>query len=556
MPLTPKQAEELVRLRHEEWAEHQRDWRWLQDSLEGGRRYRDANYRDDPLGAAASHSGLPALKDGETRLVYGEHVDRNLIPHLSETSKDGPDLYAMRLARTPVPRTVGRTINRHLARVYSQEVTRDGPKDLLGWWDDVDGAGTKVDKWMRKTIAPLFLALGQLDIAFDHPPAPEGVEIRTKEDANRYGLSACVASYILPENMLWWEVDPRTRAYSQCLVYERCVEGARFRHWTAEESNAYDADGEWLREHSRVHPFGRPPIVRIFDDRKHRCHNVGQSRYESIAELQKAIYNARSELILGDVQQSHAILQGPPEFVRGDNAIEVGPSNVLPKWVDAVGNAVGWDFLKVPKEGQQEVRLHIQDFQDESDRDAALLKPAGMTTGSTVAQSGISKQYDQQDGNDMLSEISETLADAEISAARMALLVLTDGGLTEFDAIKVVYPKEFGLASAAELAANLVEFQAIVAAAGSLPGCEGEGLKRMVAAMYPGLSDERLAELHEEIEARMESKAADDAMTAEALAASVASVSQNDVGVPGAGSSDDADMDMPPDEDEAEARHA
>jgi hypothetical protein len=179
-----------------------------------------------------------------------------------------------------------------------------------------------------------------------------------------------------------------------------------------------------------------------------------------------------------------------------------------------------------------------------------------MTTGSTVAQSGISKQYDQQDGNDMLSEISETLADAEISAARMALLVLTDGGLTEFDAIKVVYPKEFGLASAAELAANLVEFQAIVAAAGSLPGCEGEGLKRMVAAMYPGLSDERLAELHEEIEARMESKAADDAMTAEALAASVASVSQNDVGVPGAGSSDDADMDMPPDEDEAEARHA
>lgn len=549
--LNRKDAEEFVKLRHVEWHEHERTWRWLQDSLEGGRRYREANYLDDPLGAEAGHAGLPEPKDGETHLQYGLHVERNLIPHVSETTKDGTAVYAMRLARTPVPRTVSRAVDRHLARVYSHEVDRpadENPPQLIEWWADVDGAGTKMDKWMRKTVAPLFLVLGQLDLVFDHPPAPEGVKIATKADADRFGLTACVAGYILPENMLWWEVDPRTRAYSECLVFERCRDGHRFRHWTPTDSNAYDPEGEWLPDASREHPYGRPPIVRVFDNRKHRCGNVGQSRYESIAELQRAIYNARSELILGDVQQSHAILQGPPEFVRGDGAIEVGPTNVLPMWSDTVGNQMAWSYLDPPKGGLQEVRTHVQDFMDEADRDAALLKPAGMTTGTTVAQSGISKEFDQQDGNDMLSEISETLADAEVSAARMVLLVLADGRPKDADlaAVEVNYPKEFGLASAADLSAAIVEFQGIAAAAGDMPETTGEMVKRLVAATLPGISDERMAELHTEIDAFVEGRAADKAMNSEALAASLDGQSQNNVGDLGAGSQANADVNTPP----------
>lgn len=555
--LVQKDAEELIKLRHGEWWEHEREWRWLQDSLEGGARYRDANYMDDALGEKASPAGLPEPKDGETMLVYGEQTLRNLIPHVSETTKEGRPTYAMRLARTPVPRTVSRAVNRHLARIYAQDPVREAPDPLVEWWADVDGAGTTVDKWMRKTVAPLFLVLGQLDLVFDHPPAPEGVQIATRADAARYGLTACVCGYVLPENMVWWDVDPRTRAYSECLVFERCHDGRRYRHWTATDSNAYDGDGRWIPDASREHPFGRPPIVRVFDQRKHRCGNVGQSRYESIAELQKAIYNARSELILGDVQQSHAILQGPKEYVTGDGQMEISPQRVLPIAMDGAGNQSEWGYLDPPKGGIQEVRLHVIDFMEEADRDASLLKPAGMVAGSTVAQSGISKQIDQQDGNDVLSEVSETLADAEVSIARMALLVLSDGRITPGadDAIKVAYPKEFGLASSTELAASMVEFQGIAAAAGELPECTSEGLKRLVAAMLPGLSDERMAELNDEIDAFVDEKAGERSMNSEALAASLGG-QDNNVGAFGPGGPAGADVNIPPVDPNADAIHA
>src|SRR5205085_914822 len=83
--------------------------------------------------------------------------------------------------------------------------------------------------------------------------------------------------------------------------------------------------------------------------------------------------------------------------------------------------------------------------------------------------------------------ISETLADAEVSAARMVLLVLADGRPKDADlaAVEVNYPKEFGLASAADLSAAIVEFQGIAAAAGDMPETTGESVQRLVAATLP-----------------------------------------------------------------------
>ena len=87
---------------------------------------------------------------------------------------DGKDLYVMRLARTPVPEIVERTVESHLCRLYSKEVKREGPASVRGWWADCDGRGTGVDRWMMETVAPLLCVLGQLDLCFGHPPARRG----------------------------------------------------------------------------------------------------------------------------------------------------------------------------------------------------------------------------------------------------------------------------------------------------------------------------------------------------------------------------------------------
>ena len=518
---------DLVKRRHPEWNEHQRRQRWLYDSLEGGTRYIHADYTIDPtavIGDGSSFApwynyGFDPQTSQPYPVSYRQICDRNLIPHQREMGPDGRDLYVMRLAMTPVPNLVERTIEAHLSRIYAKQVTRSGPPDLTTWWADVDGRGSSIDQWMLEVLAPLLLVLGQIDVCFDHPANPPGVKIRNRADALRYGLTDCVVSIILPENLVWWRLDSRGAEYAECLVFERDADGTVYRHWTDSDSNAYDADGRWVQAKSRPHGFGRCPIRRLFDRRKVRCENTGKSRYESIAELQKAIYNAQSELVLSDVQQSHAQLMGPEAYLSNEaqdsgGSIPVGPDRILPMKALLGPNGPtgyqGWEYLDPPKGAQDAIRTHIHDYRDDADRDGGLQKPAGQTTGSTVSQSGVSKIMDQVDGNALLARVADVLAKAERSIAAMALSVLTDGGDTPeaVASIKVAYPKQFDLYTLGDLSNALDALQRLGQTAGILPLTEAELLKRIIAVALPGIDDDTLDELHGEVDDLMAERAA------------------------------------------------
>jgi hypothetical protein len=513
--LDEKDAYALVSRRHLEWEEHQAHWRFLFDSYEGGNRYKSADYYYDPAAPQNLQFGISPQSpwyrrtgslDRTTaqpdRFVYGEISECNLIPHLSETGTAGRDLYALRIARTPIPPLVERNTGAHLSRIFSQEVRRAGPKPVEAWWADVDGKGTPMDRWVQETAGPLLLVLGQLDVLMDRPRAPEGVVIRNKADEAEHGLDACVASVVLPENVLWWELDSRGSEYAEALILERCRGRTWFRHLTPTDSNAYSVRGEWIPSESREHRYNRVPMVRVFDQRKTRCSNVGMGRYEPIAEIQKAVYNLRSELILSDVQQSHALLMGPEDFVQGEDAIPVGPDGVLPMKKSQSGSTVsyqGWAYLDPPKGAQQEVRQHIMDLLDEADRVGGLAKPPGMSGGTVTAQSGVSKIMDSQDGNALLGRDSAALQAAEHAWVDLACDVL---GLAEPEegAVTVTYPRQFELYTAADLAQALTDIQMITQGAGAVPKLQGELLNRLVGVLLPGLADDKLDELKDEID--------------------------------------------------------
>ena len=347
----------LIGRRHPEWREHNLRWRWLLDSLEGGERYRNAVYGYD-------RRGLPARNLVRHKREYPDPREEVL---LATVGGDGPappttdDDYELRRARTPVPTFVAEAVQTHLARIFSREVTRRGPDDLVAWWADVDGSGTTIDHWMSETVAPILLTLGQVDLCMDHPPAPEGEVVETRADLARLGLDRCVATCILPENMLWWRLDEAGTRYVECLVleYHETDDGAErlYRHWTDEGSTLYDERGETIASYE--HGFGRVPIVRVFDARKPRCRNVGQSRYEGIAERQREYYNRDSELILSDTTQAHPLLQGPEDFVQPDGTIPIGPSWLLPKKKNTSGSSTsyeGFEVVDFPKDGAESIR--------------------------------------------------------------------------------------------------------------------------------------------------------------------------------------------------------
>ncbi len=484
------------------------------DSLEGGERYRQAVYGYDNRGLPVRNlirhkREYPDPRDGALAISGGFVGPVPGSPWATTWQNQDPatlasdDDYELRRARTPVPTFVAESIETHLSRIYAREVKRTGPPGLFQWWSNVDGSGATIDEWMSETVAPLLLVMGQLDLYMDHPPAPAGEPIETRADLQRLGLDRCVASYILPENMLWWKLDPSGQRYLECLVLEHHEDDdgppIRYRYWTVDESTLFDPDGEILAVHGN--PFGVVPIVRIFDRRKPRCRNIGQSRYESIAERQREYYNRDSELILSDTTQAHPLLQGPEDFVQADGTIPIGPSWLLPKKKNTQGGSAtyeGFDVVDFPKDGADSIRKNKADIRDDVDRDSALVKPSGQ---SGVAQSGLSKMMDHADGNNRLAKIAKVLARAERVAAELALHVLGDAppSADEANAVQITYPAEFDLYTASDVAGAAGDFQALAADAGTLPVTESHMLSRLMRLCLPGLSDSQYADCDDEI---------------------------------------------------------
>ena len=245
----------------------------------------------------------------------------------------------------------------------------------------------------------------------------------------------------------------------------------------------YDERGEVLAV--TPHPYGRVPIVRLFDRRKARCQNIGhvalRGRRGAPARVLQPRLGADS---VGHDAGSSACLQGPEDYVQADGAIPLGPSWLLPKKRNSQGTSVtyeGFEVIDFPKEGADSIRSNKADLREEVDRDAALVRPTGR---DGVALSGLAKMLDQYDGNNRLAKIARVLARAEQAVAELALAVLGDGVVSERhrQEIQVVYPTDFDLFTASDVAAATADFQAIVARSGALPETEGLLLARLIAA--------------------------------------------------------------------------
>ncbi len=475
---------------HPEWSLHQLRWRWLLDSWEGGEAYRTAVYGMDmrgmPVRNMVRHKReYPAPGDSS----FGTQTGRPGGTDMAAQSTD--DDYELRRARTPVPSFVSECVETHLARIYSREVKRDGPQTIVTWWQDVDGRGASMDQWMAGTISPLLSVLGQLDVIVDLPPLPPGESVRSRGDEMRLGLDRPVASYILPENMVWWKLKV-DGCYSECIVREcQDDQSITWRYWNEKLWALYDSDGKAIE--SRPHPYKCVPIRRMFDRRRPRARNIGLPRYEVIAEIQREYYNRDSELILSDSTQAHPLLQGPEDFIKPDGTIAIGPNWLLPKVKSTTGTSVsyeGFDVVEFPKDGAESIRINKHDLRDAADRAACLTKPAGAagTQGQTVSQSGVSKQMDSVTGNDLLGKVSKMLQRAEETICDLYWCVMGDE--SQGDSVEIQYPTEFDLAGALELADLIGRIQMILSTAGISPDIEKPLISRLLKVGLPGLEDE------------------------------------------------------------------
>jgi len=505
----PKPGEEIVKRRHVDWILNHVRWHWLMDSYEGGQRYRNATYGPDRRGRPSRNlirhkrEYPDALEFPAGNLGYGSFslstagmgematigpLPGQLGADPATTAQD--DDYEMRRARTVPNEFLREAVEIHLGKIYDQDVRREGPPELegtpdgavAGWWDDVTGSGRSIDDWIRDDVAPLLMVLGCLDVCFDRPAPEEGMELRTRRDEIDAGQDTVVASYILPENMLWWREDYAGN-YVECLVREFSAEveaddddedraaddagapddrirrSSRYRHWTKTTVALYGHDGEEI-EAPREHNYPFVPIRRLIDLKRHRTPMIGKPRYEAVAYYQREYYNRDSELILSDTLHAHPILCVAEDFLRPDSTLPLGPGYAFP--MKKLDDGAGYQapvFISPPKDPADSLRQNLKAIEDMKDRRACLTKPAGVTgtTGGTVSQSGYSKAIDEHSGSKMLGSIAKVLARVEREVAEFALMCILRRPLApaERRAIRVVYPSRFQLKTADELLQQL-----------------------------------------------------------------------------------------------------
>ena len=497
---------------HRSWLKWQLRWRFLLDSWEGGEVYRMAVYGVDTRGLPVRNMirhkrEYPTLQDSSWSLQAGRPAGTD------PANQAYDDDYELRRARTPVPTFLADVVKRHLGKIYTREIDREGPDELTEWWRDVAGDETPIDRWMAISVAPLLMVLGQLDILIEPPPVPEGKVLRSRADELSLGLDQPIASYILPQNVPWWRLD-RRHEYIEVIIREvQDDDTIHYRYWNAEAWTLYDAAGKH-KEGPVEHGYGRVPILRLFDRQRPSARDVGLPRYEAIAEIQREFYNRDSELILSDTTQAHPLLQAPEDFIQPDGTLPVGPNWLLPKKKNTSGGDAtyeGFDVVEFPKEGADSIRLNKADLVDAADRASLLLKPAGAqgTDGRTVAQSGIAKRLDAHEACDLLAELAEVLARAERRIAELYLVIRGRGEVEPsiLDAINITYPRTFNLLSSDELLEGVAQFLAVRELCGACPETDQELLCRSVRLLLPGLADEEYETFDLEIEAFLERQA-------------------------------------------------
>lgn len=523
MPAKPKEeALKLINSRHPEYARTLEQSRWLLDTLAADAGYRDGTYGLDRYGLPRRNlvrlpQELPLRDANGVAVVSGTPRGSPFYNELnqSETQSASEEMYEVRRDRTPVPQFLPRFLENIMGKIYKRQITRSGPAEMIAWTENVDGRRTSLDEWMRDTVAPILCALGMIDVGYDHP-------VIDPDHPDLYGAPAdpggCVVRVILPEHMLWWIKDKTGFFYLECLVREFVYDTSsnkyvwQYRHWTSEDWVLYSSDGE-VRGMG-FHTYRIAPFVRLFDKKNIRYDDVGRSRFWGVADKSRAYYNEESELILNDTYNNCPLLQGPPDDDNKDDGIAIGRNLMLKMVEDRNGNLHGYEYVEMSSQTNTYMMERLNMIQSMMESEAGLTRSAGATgrKGETAGaqQSGLSKAYDQSEGADYLASISKMLATNDWAIMFFALIVLSDGGLSESDinSISAVYPTRFNLLTFDQIAvisAAIQEFK--LGPVGQVPSGDKQTLMLMYKELHPDLDAKTMRAIEDEIGEYVDAKA-------------------------------------------------
>lgn len=361
---------------HHEWRNHITRWRFLWDSYQGGKEFRDGKY--------LTAYQMESQEDYETRLdntPYDNHV------------KSVVNIFNSFLFRTEPKR-------------YFGDLQAD--PNLENFLEDCDLDGRSFNNIMRdiNTYASVY---GHTWVVLDKAP----VVFNTLAEELAAGVRPYL-SIITPENVMDWDYDRNMMGYYE-LTYLKVYEGQKndeeyIREYTPEQITVYSVKHDEVEIKMQTpNPLGKIPAVCVYGQRSNQK-GIGVSEVGDVADMCRAIYQELSEIQqLGTLTNHPSLVKTPStDAAAGAGAIISMPDDLMPELKP---------YLLQPDSASIDGFLNSYEKKIEAiDR---MTHMGGIRSIETRRMSGIGLATDFQLLNSRLSEKAQNLQHAETQIWRL-----------------------------------------------------------------------------------------------------------------------------------------
>ena len=378
---------------------------------------------DDYTFLSNAYTGAGGFKDGSY-----------LVKHPRET----PDKFEKRKELAYYLNYVAPVVNSHVNPVFLKEPEREWKENSLfsAFMEDTDTLGTSIDRFMKR--AGLIAKLQAVAfIVIDNVPEQPG------NMADVLAQRALPYAYIVQRNQV---KSYKTNKAGKLIEFSYTVatessEGSQTVTetwtWTSTTWACQYADGT---KKDGAHALTRLPVVPLYSRPYEPGKVLPQSEFYNIARANKRLYNLCSEIDELIRNQAFNILTYPASEQQSQDDVKeivVGTENVM-SYDGNLSNSPG--FIAPDASPLEQLRQERKDLITEIYRMAEL----SHVTGVETKNSGVAKQWDFQNTNQVLSDFALNCEEAERDIARVFELWTT----TTVD-LSCTYSDDFGIVDVA-----------------------------------------------------------------------------------------------------------
>lgn len=409
-----------------------------------------------------------------TDAYYGDRGFFNgkyLAPH----QRESPEKYRSRINLAYYLNYTAPCVNAHVDPIFKRDPQREYSGQITPLWEDftkdTDFAGTDLSTLMKRwALAAKLYGAGY--VVCDNTPQPGstiGEMLESKKRPYAYLLEPDRVKEIKVDNngkiiyFSFLERDPKTKRDFVRIFTDN--------GWRLHDGARLIDKGEYA--------LGRVPVARLTSRELSPFDMFPASEFISIAMTNRSIYNKCSWL--DDIlrNQTFSILAYPTAKAED---LAIGTDNALAYPPDARHTP---SFIAPPSECATVLASQIQMLQEEIYRMAVVVNVTGVRTQS----SGVAKQWDFEQTNQLLGSFAENISVAETELAELFALWL---GM-QFD-YTCTYQKDFSVSDVTTELANAETAKGLNFG----ETFNTEVLKRVITSYLPDIKKDQIRAITEE----------------------------------------------------------